>query len=1033
MTATAETAGTAATSESAATETGATTARKERLVANSTFLSAIGLLNRSLTVITQVVIADFFGSSLEADAYFATEVIPDLFIVLVGSGLSMAAIPIYGKLRSASEQEGGDEHWRFASSFIATITVLFLAATALLYALAPTLVSLLAPGFDGEGRDLTIALLRLMVIVLAFLGPEAGLRAVFHSHRQFGTPDLTRFAYNAVLLGAIVGFGRSDGVLAIGWGMIVGAALMMSLMMLRAAQGGLLGRPTFRLHPAVRSLLQRIPAVLMVLAWPLVILLIDRAQASGQAEGTISALGYASRVSMLPIGIVVLPIASVAYPALSELATTGDTKRLGRELTAGLRSVLFVVFPLSAILVMARVESVQLLFERGAFDHADTLRTAQLVMLYALGLPGMAVVFYLRNAYLGLDRSWSLSAILTLSLIGNGVLNALLRPMWGPGGIATATSIAAVLTGILMAVDLRRRCGIALALRGLIRPFLLMAAATALVGVSMGGSRSLARMVVGESSLIVNLAVESGAALIALIAYVAAAYRLGLDEGVWVANQLRSVRRRFGGGPSTDDQSDDAADTIDLTTGDGVRGPRPSGAVATLPLVGTVPPLALIPVALLAALTLGALLGAVAGMAAGFESLLVVAAVGGPLFVYATIHHYGRVVMAAFVIFGVVQLEPAPFDALLAALFAAGLLTGRLDPRRLTSSPRLHLAVAAVVFLVLLSTTLAGDVATSFFYTAITIYCVSIMYFTRLFIRSERDTRRIMSGYLIGAMLMVLLVLGDLIGLVPDEVVLEQGRARGFFKDSNVFGPFLVPLFILLVDEIRRPRLFVRVPLSLRLIAVQLAAVGIFFSFSRAAWGNVVLTSIVYFLASTPNLGVRQLVRFGATLLVAGIGLTAVVFAFGQGEFLTQRAQLVQSYDTERFDAQQTGIELGLDSPFIGIGPGMTDTGDLFAPHSIYVRALAETGVIGLGLLLALLAIIVVPLVRTARRPGRVYGISRAVLVAAIAGHMANGFLIDTLHWRHFWLLLGLVWLAHDSSKPRSPEAGSKQKEPALV
>ena len=178
-------------------------------------------------------------------------------------------------------------------------------------------------------------------------------------------------------------------------------------------------------------------------------------------------------------------------------------------------------------------------------------------------------------------------------------------------------------------------------------------------------------------------------------------------------------------------------------------------------------------------------------------------------------------------------------------------------------------------------------------------------------------------------------------------------RAMGLFKDPNVLGPFLVPAALMLLEETVAPRLL-RARLPTKLVLLSILTVGILFAFSRAAWLNFVLGAFVMFCVLSLRRGGG---RRAVTFVVVGISAASVLFAAlaltSSFTFLSERARL-QAYDTQRFGAQHSGIELAVKYP-LGIGPGQFERVSPISAHSTYVRALSEEGVLGLLVLLALL------------------------------------------------------------------------------
>ena len=157
------------------------------------------------------------------------------------------------------------------------------------------------------------------------------------------------------------------------------------------------------------------------------------------------------------------------------------------------------------------------------------------------------------------------------------------------------------------------------------------------------------------------------------------------------------------------------------------------------------------------------------------------------------------------------------------------------------------------------------------------------------------------------------------------------------------------------------------------------------------------------------------------TFAVSAVSATAVLFAAltvtSSFAFLSERARF-QAYDVQRFGAQLSGVELAAKYP-LGIGPGQFESVSPISAHSTYVRALSEEGALGLLVLLGLLLLTLGFAGRNAVIGRDTYGIGSAALFASWCGLLANSVFIDTLHWRHLWLLAALIW----AGTSRSPAA----------
>ena len=184
---------------------------------------------------------------------------------------------------------------------------------------------------------------------------------------------------------------------------------------------------------------------------------------------------------------------------------------------------------------------------------------------------------------------------------------------------------------------------------------------------------------------------------------------------------------------------------------------------------------------------------------------------------------------------------------------------------------------------------------------------------------------------------------------------------------------------------------------------------GVVFSYSRGAWLNLALALAVMGVVLAARGGVRQAARARGDRARGGrrrrrrggrhrLWPTSSPSARGRRP-TTRRAS----------PASAPGSQPAWEYPF-GAGPGQFEAIAGISAHSTYARAIGEQGFLGLLVLLALLGFTLGAAVRNAARGRDTYGIGSAALLGAWCGLLANSAFIDTLHWRHLWLVAGLIW-----------------------
>ena len=389
-------------------------------------------------------------------------------------------------------------------------------------------------------------------------------------------------------------------------------------------------------------------------------------------------------------------------------------------------------------------------------------------------------------------------------------------------------------------------------------------------------------------------------------------------------------------------------------------------------------------------------------------------------FVWLAIKRFDTAVVVGLLLMGFVRFQPAPTDACFAVIMVVGAVTGRFRVRRVPLLVRWIIGLLLIVNVLSFMDVVEPTEAFQFFF--ITAYLLIFSVWFAGYLDSRAKARAVVVTWLIVGVISSVLAVAALYLPIPGRAEILSNvdggvRAAGFFKDPNVFGPFLVPIAVILMEQLispRRPRLLNLRPLT-SWLALAALSLGVLFSYSRAAWGNYAIAVAVALLASAARRrGTRSAMK-ALIALLSTAGVAAVVLsATGSIAFLEARARL-QTYDTQRFAAQDFGWKLGWTHP-VGIGPGQFRFHYPVESHSTFIRTFSEQGFLGLALWVAVLLVTLVFALRNVVRGRDTFGIGSAALLGAWCGLIFNSAVVDTLHWRHLWLVAALIWA---SSLPR--------------
>ena len=356
-------------------------------------------------------------------------------------------------------------------------------------------------------------------------------------------------------------------------------------------------------------------------------------------------------------------------------------------------------------------------------------------------------------------------------------------------------------------------------------------------------------------------------------------------------------------------------------------------------------------------------------------------------------------------------IEPSPHDALMFVLLTMCVAARVPFDRKL-----LPLLILTIVWLLggLMSLVQVGDQQNTIQYAGTSIYLgtAGIM-FACLFCEGDLTRLGILRrSYLLAALIATLAGYLGFFHLVPGyQHFLDNERVSATFKDPNVYGPFLIfPLLLLIVGFMTR---------GLRiggLIMVAALLGGLFLSFSRGAWLHFALSLVVavaLLFAVSPDRRMRNrivLLTVGA-VFVAALLVVALTSIDSVRDILLVRAKAIQPYDVGpggRFWFQQLALTQILEHPN-GLGP--FEFSRIFGgqQHDVYMQGFLVYGWLGGAAYMTLVLVTLVIGVRAVLIP-TAWQYYLLAAYAAFVGEVAEGFVVDTDHWRHFFLLLGLVW-----------------------
>jgi putative peptidoglycan lipid II flippase len=399
-------------------------------------MMAAALVGKALLVIREPIIAAYFGASAQTDAYNVAMAIVTMLLSVTISPIGSVLVPVYVERFHRDREEGE----RFIRQVL-TLYLLILSSVLLVaYLVAPWLVRLYAPGFAPETSVLAVRLTRILASFAVVSGLAGYFNMVLTAHQEFLWVALGPIVTAMLVIIALLAAAPQLGIDALAWGMVAGNAVQMLLLGLYTRRQAVRPGLNFHLGEAVQALGK-------LSVWMLVGRfigqgnnLIDRNMLSYVSEGSIAALGFARSIYLLPFNIFTTGITRVIIANFSWDVAQGDRDTLKHDLSLAIRMSAFFMIPAAVGLIVLREPIVQVLYQRGAFDQADTEATIAAVIFLAIGLFPRAIVFIYARLFLASQRADWFSLLTLVGLLSHVTIDLIFVPMMEQAGAALGIS-----------------------------------------------------------------------------------------------------------------------------------------------------------------------------------------------------------------------------------------------------------------------------------------------------------------------------------------------------------------------------------------------------------------------------------------------------------------------------------------------------------------------------------------------------------------------------------------------------------------
>jgi putative peptidoglycan lipid II flippase len=363
------------------TESGSPAKKNTSVTASAFKVMLGGMFTLLAGLASQIVVASIFGAGAEMDAFLTAWAVPYYFQLVLTSWMPFVIVPAFVQQQESNSE---DTAWALVGTFTwLTVGILTLLSLIVVF-IAPTIINLVAPGLSPYKADLSTKMLYILVFTVPLSGLNILSTGIQNTRGRFFWPSIAPAIGSISNLLAVMLLHQRIGPVALAWGNLASVALSALVPVVPMLRHG-----WKRLVPLkdqmIRELVHLMLPFILFGVLTSSVSLFERFFASGLPDGDLSYLGYAGKISSILVIAVALGIASAIFPEMARAYVQNGERGLVEQAEYGLRLTLAVALPALGIMAAAAVPLITILYERGAFDHSDTLSVSRIVLIVLIG------------------------------------------------------------------------------------------------------------------------------------------------------------------------------------------------------------------------------------------------------------------------------------------------------------------------------------------------------------------------------------------------------------------------------------------------------------------------------------------------------------------------------------------------------------------------------------------------------------------------------------------------------------------------
>lgn len=419
------------------------------------FMASATLAAKVLGLVRDSLIAAFFATGMQADAFMAASKLPTtLFDMVVGGVISATFIPVFSDIIT---NEDKDSAVKFANKFVTMILMITVIISLFGIIFADPLVNIIAPNYSGEKHELTVQLTSIMFPMIIFTGLAFSFVGLLQSFGEYNVPSIISLVSNLAIIIYFVLFGKKFGVTGLAVTMVIAWSLQVAVQIPSLIKFKYKYKPDFRLRDKHIKQALMLAGPMLISTWVQPLYTIVNSRLASGIDGAYSALEYANRLYIIVTGVFSFVVTNLIFPKLSRANASEDKEEAHTLIMTSIKGIALIILPLMAGFIILARPVTSIIYEHGNFTAEQVLAVSGALRCYSVGMIGLAINEILSKTFFSMQDSKTPMINSIISMVFNIVIAYVLFNFINIKGLALAAAGGSICNAVLNAVCLAKK------------------------------------------------------------------------------------------------------------------------------------------------------------------------------------------------------------------------------------------------------------------------------------------------------------------------------------------------------------------------------------------------------------------------------------------------------------------------------------------------------------------------------------------------------------------------------------------------